>query len=238
MTLIPELLNKADLSKKEKKEFLTIVFPIIFHPEFIKRCNPTLYPHHAQVSLGEHLLNDAIITYKLIKNNKKYEQAELRLAVLIAMFHDFYELPWQNNKHKKEHFLNKHGFVHPLEAAINAMYYFPRYFKNPHNSQIIIDGIVHHMKPFPVRSMTCKVTELELNNLKKFKKLAPKYQKMLIKASKKHHILGLSFARSNFLEGRIVAKADKKVSFKKELRTFNSLQACLTGHFEPKLKAN
>ena len=42
---------------------------------------------------------------------------------------------------------NKHGFVHPIEAVVNAITWFPQYFKTKEKTVIIIDGIIHHMFP-------------------------------------------------------------------------------------------
>ena len=226
------LLAQYNLSPQNEQEFLKIIRPIIYHPEFLKRCNANVYAHHDNYSLGDHLLKDALTTYKLIKTNKKYQKANLKVALYIALFHDLYENPWQNSLHKKEHFINKHGFVHPLEAAINALSWYPKYFKDDKTAFLIIDGIIHHMHPFPVRCARKKIQTIEISNGLKFKKLNIKYQRMIIKSSNRFKIFGLSFSRSKSLEGRIVAKADKIVSFKKELRNFKSLKSCLTGRLK------
>lgn len=85
----------SSLSRKEQKEFTSFIKPIFIHEEFQKRMNPNIYPHHDTVSLGEHILSDALITYQKAKNKKA---VNWKIAVLIAMFHDLYELPWQNAK--------------------------------------------------------------------------------------------------------------------------------------------
>ena len=43
---------------------------------------------------------------------------------------------------------NKHGFIHPIEAVVNAITWFPNIFLDEHDSLMIIDGIIHHMYPF------------------------------------------------------------------------------------------
>ena len=57
---------------------------------------------------------------------------------------------------------------------------------------------------------------------------------MIIEASNRNKILSLSLSRSKYLEGRIVSKADKQVSLGKELKSINSLQACITGRIRYK----
>lgn len=59
------------------------------------------------------------------------------------MFHDLYERPWQNSGIKKERLTNRHGFVHPIEAVINANTWYPKYFESDLKSKIIIDGVIH-----------------------------------------------------------------------------------------------
>ena len=68
--LLNNILNKFKLSEEEKKEFLEIAIPIVKHEEFQKRMNSDIFPHHAKVSLGEHILSDAILTYKLAKKKE------------------------------------------------------------------------------------------------------------------------------------------------------------------------
>ena len=78
----------------------------------------------------------------------------LKIAIYIAMFHDLYEEPWQNNiKSKGKKFKNLHGFTHPIEAVVNAITWFPNIFQDEEESLMIIDGIIHHMYPLPVRAI-------------------------------------------------------------------------------------
>ncbi len=231
---IINLLDNYEFDKEEKEEFFSFIIPIISHEEFVKRYNALEYPHHDNISLGYHILSDAMVTYKLIKNNDKYQDADLKTAVIIAMFHDLYELPWQNSKIKTKYFTNKHGFRHPIEAVINAITWYPEYFKDNQTARIIIDGIIHHMYPFPVKCASKDMEKLEINNLKVYKQLLPKYKNMIIDSSNRNRILSLSLSKSKYLEGRIVSKADKQVSLGKELKSINSLQACITGRIRYK----
>ena len=165
-----KFLEKNNLSEDDKLFLLSIINDIYSHPEFQKRLDSKNYPHHSSISLGEHILNDAIVAYKIAKN-KNYSYSNLKLIILIAMFHDLYEFPWQNSKIIKNKFQNLHGFTHPIEAAINAVTWFPEYFQNLEETKIIIDGIIHHMYPFPVRSLKEGFLEAELNNLEKINDL-------------------------------------------------------------------
>lgn len=228
---IEELINKYGYTEEEKKEFFSFIIPIISHEEFIKRYDAKNYPHHGNVSLGYHILNDAVLTYIMIKRKEKYKKVNIKLAVIIAMFHDLYELPWQNSPHKKHQFTNRHGFTHPIEAVINAITWFPEYFENKKDAEIIIDGIIHHMYPFPVRRIINEISDLELNNQEKYKKLLPRYKAMLINSTNRFKMFKVSIAKSKYKEGRIVSRADKKISMGKELKSINSLQSCITGKF-------
>lgn len=231
---IIELLDNYNFNRKEKEEFFSFIIPIISHNEFVKRYSALEYPHHDNISLGYHILSDAMVTYKIIKDNPKYKDLNLKTAVIIAMFHDLYELPWQNNPNKKSSFTNKHGFVHPIEAAINAITWYPEYFENKETARIILDGIIHHMYPFPVKGAVKNIETLELNNINKYKLLLPKYKNMIIELSNRKKIFNLSFSRSIYKEGRIVSKADKQVSLSKELKSINSLQSLITGRLRYK----
>ena len=126
------LFDEYDLNREDRIILLDIITPIINHPEFKKRIDSNIYPHHHKISLGEHILDDAIVSYKIAKKKlQKNKNINIRLVVLTAMFHDLYELPWQNSQIKKNQVRNRHGFRHPIEAAINAIIWFPEYFENP-----------------------------------------------------------------------------------------------------------
>ena len=87
---LDKLLDENNLSSDEKIFFLTIINNIYSHPEFQKRLDNKIYPHHSTISLGNHILSDAIVAYKLALNSK-YGPLNLKLIILIAMFHDLYE---------------------------------------------------------------------------------------------------------------------------------------------------
>ena len=149
-----ELLENYNLNDNEIKEFSNIIEPIFNHKEFQKRLDPKIFSHHGNLSLGNHLLNDTVLTYIICKKKiKKGININIKNALISAMCHDLYELPWQNTNIKKNKFVNKHGFVHPIEAVINANIWFPEYFKNLDDAKMIIDGILHHMYPFPIKSI-------------------------------------------------------------------------------------
>ncbi len=84
------------------------------------------------------------------------------------------------------------------------MEWFPEYFIDEERAFKIVDGIVHHMYPFPVRRLNGK--DLELNNNELLQK--SEYASLLIMSTsnRKHY---LSLKRSKSLEGKIVSKADK-----------------------------
>lgn len=221
--------SEYKLSSYDTKRLWKIIEPIATHKEFIKRCNDP-YFHHDIKTLGDHILCDAIVSYKLAsklkRNKEQLKPINIKLVVIIAMFHDLYELPWQNIEIKKI-LRNKHGFVHPIEAIVNAITWFPEYFENKEKSLIIIDGVIHHMFPLPVRRIDN--SPMELNNQKKFDNLEEKYKEM-IKIStnigaKGHYSLRKSF----FIEGRIMSRADKLVAFKKDIGSVNGYLALLSG---------
>ena len=216
------------LDKNEQKEFYNIVKPIFLHKEFQKRLDNSTYPHHGNTSLGSHILSDAIETYIIVKKkNKKGKNINLKLALIIAMCHDLYELPWQNSGRKESRFTNKHGFTHPLEAAINTATWFPEYFKNLKESAIILDGILHHMYPLPVRSLDN--IDAELNNIKKYELLDERTKILIKDLSNRNKIGTVSLARSKYIEGRVVSFADKTVTIKSDKLSLKAYLALLTG---------
>ncbi len=225
---LDKFLDENNLTQEDKEFFKSIITPIINHPEFKKRLDSGIYPHHAKVSLGRHILNDAIEAYKIAKKKQTKYNLNLRLVILIAMFHDLYELPWQNSGLSKK-LRNRHGFTHPIEAAINAVTWFPEYFSDQDEAKIILDGIIHHMYPFPVRAITKDFRDIDINNLKKLENLPPNIKEFIIKSSLRYHFLKVSLSRSNSKEGRIVSTADTLVSVKKENKNFNAYKATITG---------
>lgn len=226
--LYKKLARLYKLSGYDSRKLWGIIEPICRHPEFIARCADPFY-HHDIKTLGEHILTDTIVTYKFVKilKGKGYQKIiNLNLAVTIAMFHDLYETPWQNAYQKKK-FKNLHGFRHPIEAVVNAITWYPSFFKSKKNSLIIIDGIIHHMYPLPVRAID--FSDLELNNQKKYDKLPQKYKDM-IKASTQIGKIGkFSLRKSFFAEGRVMSRADKVVAFRKDLKGISGYLALIDG---------
>ena len=84
------------------------------------------------------------------------------------------------------------------------------------------------MFPFPVRVLDG--SDLELNNKEKFDRLNSNIKSIIINSSNRFKLGAVSICPSKFKEGRIMSKADKIVSLGKDLKTFNGLIACLTGH--------
>ncbi len=212
------------LKNTDIKRLWQIIKPICEHKEFIKRCDKP-YFHHDLKMLGDHILCDAILTYKLIKKVKKEsKKVRVDIAVLIAMFHDLYEEPWQNVFIQKD-FPNKHGFTHPIEAIVNAITWYPNYFENKEKAMIIIDGVVHHMFPLPVRAIDDKF--MDLNNNEKYEKLNDKYKQMIKLSTDIGKIGHYSIRKSFFIEGRIMSKADKIVALRKDLGSLSGYLALL-----------
>lgn len=220
--ILNKLWDKYDFNDNEKRDFLTIISPLICHKEFKKRLDNSLYPHHDTTSLGEHILSDAAIAFKLSRKELSIQY----LSVIIAIFHDLYEIPWQNSGIIKEDFFNRHGFVHPIEGAVNAATWYPEYFNESKKSEIIIDGIIHHMFPFPVRSLNGD--NIELNNQIKLGELPINIRNLIISSTLRSKIGKISLCKSKYIEGKIVSKADKIVSFSKDFTIAGAI-ACITG---------
>ena len=227
---IENLFQKYHFSELDRENFWNIISPIYQHEEFQKRLDSSLFPHHGKKSLGDHIVSDAIVTYSIANKKKRHgKDIDVSLAVIIAMFHDLYELPWQNTKIVKNHLVNKHGFTHPLEAVINAYTWFPEYFKDDEKALKLVDGIIHHMWPFPVRAIDSNFENTELNNLNKVVTVDERIKDIIIKSSTRTKIRHISFSRSISIEGRIVSYADTKVSIGKELKSAYALIAIITG---------
>ncbi len=225
---LKEMLKTYKLTDKEIDDIVRIVEYIFIHPEFQKRLSDK-YAHHGNMSLGEHTIEDMVFTYKLSKKIKKINY-NLSLALKIAMFHDLYTYPWQNNDFARlNKFNNKHGFRHPVEAIINACTWFPNDFEDEEDAKIIIDGVVHHMFPLPVLIVdNIVVNNRELSNFDLFQKLPENIQNMIMEATNKNHFLSFSWKKASYLEGRIVSRADKKSSLG-EFKNIHDIFALLTG---------
>lgn len=225
-----ELFEKYNLSNEDIIYLEEIINPIINNEHFKERLT---YLHHSDITLGEHIIEDAIVTYLLSKKYlKRHKKTNYRvdLAVKIAMLHDLYSIPWQNNKEAKvNHFFSKHGFRHPLEAAINSLTWFPEIF-NESDKEIIIDGIIHHMYPLPVRYLNDqKIDKIELKNMDNYNKLSNEDKNIIIKSSQRKKVGVISLSKSLYKEGKIMSKADKKVS-RKQIKNISSAKALVTGH--------
>ncbi len=227
MIKLDKITKKYNFNNYEKEEFYNIIKPIYEHKEFQRRLTNE-FPHHGSVTLGEHILEVASCTYKFCQNKDK--DCDKTLAVTIAMLHDMYTEPWQNNINSKNKlFFNKHGFTHPIEAVINSINYFPELFMEPHKAEILIDGIIHHMYPFPVRVFeNNKKNTLELNNFELLKNVKGKYKSMIYQSTKRHKTGKISICKSKFIEGRVVSSCDKKVS-RHQIENFSALTSLITG---------
>lgn len=214
-----ELLDKY-LSKEDQKEFLNIIKPI-FESEEFKIRSTDKFEHHDDLTLGYHILEVAIFTYL---ECKKHKDVDTNVAVYIAMMHDLYTIPWHDNPEAKvNYFFNKHGFRHPVEAVINSINWYPEIYEN-YDKEKIIDGILHHMFPMPVRVYNDKDLELKTDN-----RVSGTCEQILIKSTHRKRIKNISFCRSKYKEGRIVSKCDKK-STRIHLKNVNSLTQAVTGH--------
>ncbi len=223
--LFEKVCNKYNLDNYDKIYLKNIVYPIINNDNFIKRCTNDFF-HHDRVTLGEHIIEDTIVTY-IISKKKNIKNYRIDLAIKIALLHDLYTIPWQNNKEAKvKCFFNKHGFRHPIESVINSINWYPEIYSNIDDSKIIIDGILHHMFPLPVRYLDNKV---ELKNRELLNNIDKKYIDIIDDSLKRKKVGPISITRSKYHEGRIMSMADKKVS-RKEIKDISSVKSLLTGH--------
>lgn len=207
-----EILMHYGLTYEQQNEFWKIVKHIFEHDEFQRRMSND-FPHHGDITLGEHILSDAAVTYKLTEKTKfKEADFDKKTAVIIAMFHDLYTLNWQNNPNNFQKYdYNGHAFRHPVEAIINAINWYPEYFKNDQTFKII-DGVIHHMFPVPVKRFDGSPMELKNENL--LDNISSEIKNLIVFSSNrglkyKH----FSICRSCFYEGKIMSQADKIVSF-------------------------
>ena len=225
--ILIKLFDKYGLHEVERVEIYEMIKNIFLHDEFQRRCTNE-FLHHGNTTLGEHLLEDTIITYLLLSTEKE-KSIDMELALKISMMHDLYTIPWQNSGIKKSSVTHLHGFSHPLEAAINSISWFKDEFKDDYKAKVLIDGIIHHMYPLPVLSMTDnKKNELELNNNKLYKRLSKKHKQMIIDSSNRSKIGKVSLSRSMYLEGRVMARADK-IASTKQFDCATDVTALVTG---------
>jgi len=226
--ILLKLLNKYKLSSNDKEHILSIIIDIYNHDEFQKRLTNE-FPHHDTVTLGEHILEVTIVTYLLSKKKKK--DYDINTSLNIAMMHDLYTLPWQHNPSADvDKFINKHGFRHPIEAVINALTWYSELFTSLEKSKVIIDGIIHHMYPFPVTSFTDNGEGLELKNYNYVKNISNINKELLVWSSNRFSVGGISICPSKYNEGRVMSMADKIVSISNLKHSgFNSTIALITG---------
>ena len=237
--IVDKILDNYKLASDKRDEFIDIIEPIYVHKEFQRRFSKE-FLHHGNITLGEHIVEDAVVTYiRSLKYLKKHcnTDYDLKIAVTIAMLHDLYTLPWQNNVEAKTHkFFNAHGFRHPIEAVINSFMWYPELFNDINETKKIIDGIAHHMFPFPV--VQYKLSEKNLLELKNYDYLdkIPLYIKELLATSTARFKVGrLSLAACYYKEGRIMANSDLMVSMK-QIKDLSSAWALVSGKNKKLLK--
>ena len=230
--IINKIFDKYGLTKDDIDKFMEIITPIYEHREFQRRMTKE-FLHHGDITLGEHIIEDAVVTYMMSKNYiEKHNNVnyDLNIAVIIAMLHDLYTVPWQNNEYSKTRkFLNAHGFRHPIEAVINACSWYPVLFEDLNDAKKIIDGIVHHMFPFPVLRFKLRDKNLmELKNYELLDKIPIHVKRILVRVTSRGRIGSLSIARSKYKEGRLMSKADKRVS-NTQIKDISCLLSLCTG---------
>lgn len=227
--ILNKLFNKYKLIEHDQEEILFYIKKIYEHPEFQKRLTDS-FPHHDRISLGEHILEDMIVSYKLSQKHLS-KNFDLKAALYIAMFHDLYTEPWQNSSIKDKKFTHKHGFRHPIEAAINAINWFPECFNDDQTASKIIDGVIHHMYPLPVCCLSSLENNmLELRNFNSLQNIDDRLISYIIESSNRCKIMNLSVSSPKFLEGKVMSKADKIVSISNFKKTsFSSKMALLNG---------
>ena len=225
------LFDKYKIDQEDRITIKKIIHDILIHDEFQKRFEKGFY-HHGSTMLGEHILEDTIVTYILCKKRKK--PIDIEIALKIAMMHDLYTRPWQNSGVKKQ-FFNRHGFSHPIEAVINSSDWFKDEFDS-FKTKILIDGIVHHMYPLPVTSyQDYDYNKLELYNYDLSKTMPENVKIKLINSSNRNRIGRVSLASSKYTEGRLMSFADKIVSAN-QIDNLDSVVSLVTGNNKTLIK--
>lgn len=227
-----EILNSSEvkaifdyykLTEEEKYLYSQIAKPIIENYEFQKRLSKE-FKHHGDETLGMHIITDSILAYKLTRGILA-RRSDAKLSpedtLIMSLFHDLYTFPWQNAV-KKSKVIDRHWYVHPIEAALNSMEWFPEYFCCE-SEEKYVDGIVHHMYPVPVRKIDGE--NIELNNAYL---LANERYFELLKNSTRSFLDGVSLRPANSEEGRILCYADKLAAFH-EVKDVRSAIICFTG---------
>lgn len=217
------LFKRYKLTNNEQEELLAIIINIYVHDEFQRRLTNE-FPHHGKTTLGEHILKVTIVTYKHLKKRPK-KKAKLDIAVKIAMLHDLYTLPWQDSPIKDKRFINKHGFRHPIEAVVNSSIWFPELFEKEEEAKMIIDGIIHHMYPFPsIKYIDSLDNLMELRNFELVENINENIKKLIINSSKRGRLKSISFKPSKYSEGKIVCYADTIASLA-DFKKLNDVKA-------------
>lgn len=218
-----EVCNRYRLKEKDMRFLWKNVKTIFCHEEFQKRMQDPFW-HHQDVTIGEHILGDTILAYKVCKSKNKDDNF-IRRTLYISMFHDLYVQSWMIY-HKKEYFINSHAFSHPIEAIINAITWFPQCFADLEDAKIIIDGVLHHMYPCPVRAFTS--LKWEIFNAALYEKLDDKYKTIITCSLAPCLFKNMALRKSFYLEGRILSHVDKVITMKKDLRGKKVFGACKT----------
>lgn len=123
----------------QEKEFYRIAEPILRNSEFQRR---RTFLHH-QDSVYEHSLRVAWVAYKMAKYIQKYKKVNIQNVVVGALLHDFYLIPWRENKNSIP--WKKHGFTHGKVASNNSYQFFPNLMNDR-----TINAIERHMFPLTI----------------------------------------------------------------------------------------
>lgn len=217
---LKEIFNRYHIKEQEARYIWKNIKPIFCHQEFQRRLDDPFF-HHENITVGEHILKDTIFSYKLAKA-KKISSEEIKRTILIAMFHDLYVMPWMDNTIKNQ-FKNQHAFRHPVEAIVNAIAWFPEYFTDLEQAKIIIDGVLHHMYPCPV--VSSKSLDWELNNKSLYDNLDEKYKNLIICSLNPCVFKNYSLRKTFYIEGRILSRVDKIVTFRNDLKVTEYVRA-------------
>lgn len=122
-----------------EKEFYNLAEPILRNAEFQRR---RTFLHH-QDSVYDHSLRVAWVAYKIAKSISRYKKINIRNVVVGALLHDFYLVPWREDKNSI--IWKKHGFTHGKTASINSYQFFPSLMNTR-----IENAIRRHMFPLTI----------------------------------------------------------------------------------------
>ena len=86
------------------------------------------------------------------------------------------------------------------------------------------------MYPLPVRTFVdSDINKMELKNFDLIDKLSGQNKKIMMDSLKRKKVKNYSFSKSKYKEGKIMSKADKKVS-RGQIKNISSLTSLVTGH--------